>query len=91
MTPYHSGLPIDSIPPVYPIDPDLPRQKHAYQSIVGCINWLATCNRPEISLALKFIASYSNDPNTQHYKATVHDLKYLTSTNEYGTSFHSNS
>ena len=84
MTPYCSGFPIDSIPPVDPLDLDLPRQKHFYHSIVVCINWLATCNRPDISPAITFLTSYSNYPHTQHYKAAVHALKYLTSTNEYG-------
>ena len=78
MTPYRSGFPIDSIPPVDPLDPDIMCQKQVYQIIVGCINWLATYTRPGIESALTFIASYSNDPNPQHYKAAFHTLKYLT-------------
>ena len=81
MTPYCYGFPIDSIPTVYPPDTDILRQKQVYQSIVGCINWLATCNLPDISPALIFPASYSNAPHLQHYKAVVHALKYLISTN----------
>ena len=91
MTPYRSGFPIDSIPPVDIINTDLTRGRQFYQSIVGCINWLVTCTRPEISLVLTFLASYRNDPHPQHYKATVHAIKYLRSTNEYGISFHSES
>ena len=34
---YRSGFPIDSIPPVDPLNPDLPRQRKFYQSIFGCI------------------------------------------------------
>ena len=84
MTQYCPGFPIDSVPPVDPLDPDLPCQRQLHQIIVGCINWLATCTRPDISPVLKFLASYSSSPQPQHYKAAVHDLKYLTSTNEYG-------
>ena len=91
MIPYCSGFPIDSIPPIDPLYPDLPRQKQAYQGIFGCINWLATWTLPNIAPALKFLALYRNAPHPQHYKATVHTLKYLTSTNEYGISFHSQS
>ena len=40
---------------------------------------------------LTFLASYSNYPHPQHYKAAVNALKCLTSTNEYGISFHSES
>ena len=91
MTQYCSGSPIDSIPPVDPLNPDLPRQKQAYHIIVGCINWLLTCTCPDISPVLNFLASYRNANQPQHYKATVHDLKWLTSTNEYGISFQSQS
>ena len=91
MTPYCSGFPIDSIPPVDPLDPDLSRQQKVYQNIVGCINWLATFTRNYIAPVLTFLASYINSPHPQHYKASVHALKYLKSTNEYGISFQSQS
>ena len=55
------------------------------------MNWLPTCTRPDISPALTFLASYSNNPSQQHYKAAIHALKYLYSTADYGISFHSNS
>eukprot|EP00956_Cyclotella_meneghiniana_P038057 scaffold148302_cov51-Cyclotella_meneghiniana.AAC.2 len=89
MTPYRSGIPIDSIPPPDPHDPDLKRRTKCYQGIVGCINWLATCTRPDVAPALTFLASYSTNPSHQHYKAALHVLKYLYSTSEYGISFHS--
>ena len=88
ITPCPSGFPINSITPVDPLDTDLSRQKQVYKSIVGCINWLATCTRPDISPALNFLASYRNAPHPQHYKAAVHALKCITSTNEYGIYFH---
>ena len=56
VTPYRSGLPIDSIANADPNDPDLARQTKVYQGIVGSINWLATCTRPDISPYLTFIA-----------------------------------
>ena len=82
MTPYRSSFPIDSIPPVDPLDPDLPCQRQVYQSIFGCINWLANFTRPDIAPVITVLASYSNSPHPQHYKAVVNALKYLTSTNE---------
>ena len=89
MTPYRPGLPIDSIPPPSDSDPDLKRRTKVYQSIVGSINWLATCTRPDIAPCLTFLSTYSCKPNVQHYRAAVHALKYLYSTSEYGISFHS--
>ena len=91
MTPYRSGFSIDYFPPVDPLNPDLPRWRQVYQSIVGCINWLATCTRPDIAPVLTFLASYRNSPHLKHYKAAVYALKYLTSTNEYRISSHSKS
>ena len=35
MTSYCSGFPIDYIPPVETLDPDISHQKQVYQSIVG--------------------------------------------------------
>jgi hypothetical protein len=89
MTPYRSGIPIDSIPAADPKDPDLKRRTKVYQSIVGSINWVATCTRPDVSPVLSFLASYSNCPSHQHYKSALHVLKYLYSTADYGISFHS--
>ena len=91
MTPYRFGFPNDSIHPVGPLNPDLNHKLQDYQSIVGCINWLATCTCPEIAPVLTFNSSYSNSPNPQHYKAAIHALKYLIRTNEYDIYFNSNS
>ena len=91
MTPYLSGFPIDSIPPVDPLNPDLNFQQQVYQRIAGCINWLETFTCPDIAPVITFHASYSNYLNSQHYKAAIHALKYLMRTNEYGLSFHSES
>ena len=90
MTPYRSGIPIDSIPDAPKDDPDQKRRTKIYQSIVGCINWLATCTRPDISPCLTFLASYNQRPSHGHYQAALHALKYLYSTADYGISFHSN-
>ena len=91
MTPYHSGMPIDSIPALSPDDPDLKRHTKVCQSIVGSINWLTTCTRPDIAPCLELFASYQNAPHQQHYKSAIHALKYLYSTSKYGISFHSDS
>ena len=90
MSPYRHGMPIDAIPPPPSDDPDLKRRTKCYQGIVGCINWLATCTRPDVAPALTFLASHNTRPSHEHYKAALHVLKYLYSTAEYGISFHSN-
>ena len=89
MSPYRSGIPIDSIAPPDKHNPDLKSRTKCYQSIVGSINWLATCTRPDIAPVLTFLASYNNNPSHEHYKAALHALKYLYSTADYGISYHS--
>ena len=89
MTPYRSGVPIDSIALPDPNDPDLKQRTKCYQAIVGCLNWLATCTLPDIAPALTFPASYNTNPSHQHYKLALHVLKYIYSTSEYGISSHS--
>jgi hypothetical protein len=89
MTPWRSGLPIDSIATADPSDPDLARRRKVYQSIVGCINWLSTNTRPDVTPVNTFLASYSQMPSHQHYKSALHCLKYLYSTSTLGLSYHS--
>eukprot|EP00956_Cyclotella_meneghiniana_P029161 scaffold69885_cov36-Cyclotella_meneghiniana.AAC.4 len=55
--------------------------------MVGCINWLATCTRPDISPCLTFLASYNQCPSHGHYQAALHALKYLYSTADYASAF----
>ena len=74
MTPYRSGLPVDAIPPPDANDPDQKRQTKGYQSIVGCINWLTTCTRPDISPCLTFLASYSNQPSHTNLPSTPSNI-----------------
>ena len=65
MTPYSSGFPVDSIPPFEPLDPNLPRQRQVYQSIIGYINFLATWTHSDIAPVLTFLASCSNATSPQ--------------------------
>ena len=68
ITPYFSGFPVDSITTIDPLDPGLQRQIKVYQSIVGCIHWLATCTCPDIAPDIAFLALYRNSSHPQHYK-----------------------
>jgi hypothetical protein len=68
MSPYHSGIPINSIAPPDKHNPDLKRHTKCYQSIVGSINWLSTCTQPNVAPVLAFLASYNNNPSHEHHK-----------------------
>ena len=75
MNPYCLGCPINSIPDPEPDDPDLPKRKSAYQSIYGSVDWLAISTRPDVAIALSFLAAYQGAPNHGHYKAALYALQ----------------
>ena len=72
-TPYHSGVPIDSIAPSTDDDnsPAQLQRTAAYQSLIGSIGWLSTSTRPDLSAVHSVLASYSNKPSTRHMKAAL--------------------
>ena len=89
MTPYRSGLPVDAIRPKHlPPEEQEPLTKR-YQSIVGHLNWLATCTRPDIAPSVSFLASYNQAPTVQHFDAARYVVRYLRSTLGHGISFSS--
>ena len=90
-TPYRSGCPIDSIPSATVDEDDdaFVKRRESYQSLVGCLNWLAMNTRPDLSTALSFLASYSSCPQQQHLEAALHVVRYLCSTASQGIAYHS--
>ena len=91
MTPYCSGLPIDSIPDPDPDNPDLLKHKAAYHSIYRLINWLAIPTFPDVATVLTFLSAYQGAPNHGHYEVALHALIYLVSTCSFGLAYHSDS
>lgn len=86
MTPWRSGLHIDSIPAADELDPDFNCWTKAYQRLVDSINWLAMPSCPDVSAVLTFLTSYSHAPSHKHYTSAIHCLKYLHSTSTHGMS-----
>ena len=48
-----------------------------YRSIVGALQYAATCTRPDISQAVSELASHSNDPQEDDMKAMKRVMRYL--------------
>ena len=90
MTPYRSGIPITSLPKPDKGDPDQKRRTTVYQSLVGCLNWLAVSTRPDLSTVVAFLASFMNNPSQAHYTSAIYALRYALSSSSYGISFQSN-
>jgi hypothetical protein len=59
-----------------------------YQRGVGCIQYLATKTRPELSRVASFLAQYNAAPTPKCWKAFKHALRYLRSSIDKGIEFY---
>jgi len=57
---------------------------HLYQSAVGCLLYLATKTRPDISFAVSQVAKFCSKPNKQHWTAVKRVFRYLKGSVYYG-------
>ena len=55
-----------------------------YQSAVGCLLYLSTRTRPDISFAVSNVAKYSSNPTVKHWTAIKRILRYLKATTSFG-------
>jgi hypothetical protein len=86
-SPYHSGLPIDSIP-----HEDMSDTQHdslwlQYQSLVGSLHWLAHTIHPDLSTVVSLLAQHQSNPSSGHLDAAKYVVKYLANTKTLGTYF----
>jgi len=89
VSPYRSGLPIDSIPTV--ALPSLAQDKLRlhYQSLVGSLNWLAHTTHPDLSTVVSLLAQHQSSSSPGHRDAALHVIKYLAQTKNMGIYFSS--
>ena len=86
-TPYRSGLKIDRIEhDNVPIE-NKSKLIHNFQSIMGCINWLAINTRPDVAVAYKLLSQFNHNPSQGHLDAAKYVLRYLSGTSSYGIWF----
>jgi hypothetical protein len=48
-----------------------------YQEIVGCLQWLAGCTRPDVSYTASLLARYTNNPTEAHWEMALRATSYL--------------
>jgi hypothetical protein len=89
MTPFRSGLPVDTIPHV-----DMSPEARApliskMQSWLGMINWLQMCTRPNLATIFSLLSSYMHCPSPGHIDAVKHVGRYILSTMDLGLQFSS--
>jgi hypothetical protein len=89
MTPYRSGLPIDTLPKVEMSEEDRSKLQKTYRSYLGMINWLATTTRPDLTTVHSLFATSTEKPTQAHIDAAKYVGRYIKATADYGISFSS--
>jgi hypothetical protein len=54
-----------------PIEGDEPADLTPYQEIIGCLQWLAGCTRPDISFTASLLARYNSNPSEAHWEMAL--------------------
>ena len=88
-SPYRSGLPVDKL---YDEEYDSKTQKGLtakMQHLIGCLTWLSTSTRPDISTITNILAKYLSKPTKAHIDAAKRVVRYLKGTRTYGIGFKS--
>jgi hypothetical protein len=67
VTPYRSGLPIDSVPSIQLSSSDQDKLRLNYQSLVGSPNWLAHTTHSDLSTVVSLLAQHQLNPWMQLY------------------------
>lgn len=62
---------------------DVPR----YLSVIGSLSYLAVGTRPNIAFAVNYLARFSACPQSEHWTAVKHLLRYLILTKSHGVMF----
>jgi Reverse transcriptase (RNA-dependent DNA polymerase) len=93
MTPYRSGLPIDTLSQHESNLSDTEREKLRlkFRSYLGMLNWLSISTRPDLTTVHSLLATATESPTLAHLNALRHVGRYLKATMDYGISFSSRS
>jgi hypothetical protein len=59
-------------------------EKYHYRALIGALNFLACCSRPDIVFSVNQLARYSNDPKVAHWDVAIGVVRYLKFTQYWG-------
>lgn len=59
-------------------------QQFPYCQLIGSLNYLSVCTRPDIAYAVSKLARHMAQPTTVHWQAAKTVVRYLLSTTDYG-------
>ena len=58
-----------------------------YQQAIGCLTYVSTATRPDISAAVGVLSQYMSDPSKEHWAGIKRLLRYIKGTLSYGLMF----
>ena len=87
MTPYRSGLPIDTLPTIDMSNTERAPLLTKYRSYLGMINWLASSTRADLTTAHSLLAIATAAPTPAHLDAIRYVGRYIKATADYGITF----
>jgi transposase InsO family protein len=64
--------------------PLLDTSKYPYRSLLGGLNYIACCTRPDISYIVNQLSRYANAPTVSHWEVAINVLRYLNNTINWG-------
>ena len=57
--------------------------KYPYRNVLGCLSYLASRTRPDISYAVNIFSQFQNNPGIEHWTGLLKLLGYVRKTSEY--------
>jgi len=68
-------------------DDNEPNRSNAFAKVLGELQYVANCTRPDIAFAVNRLGAYTANPSTQHYSALKRILRYLAGTKDLGITY----
>ncbi len=66
--------------------PPLDVEKFHYRALIGGLNYIACCTRPDITFSVNQLAKFSNLPTEEHWNLAIDVVRYLKGTMHWGIS-----
>jgi hypothetical protein len=89
-TPEQTGFYLDKEMCATSVDEKQDMMGTPFRELVGALNWIATCTRPDISHAVSSLCRYLDNPGRQHWTSAKRVLKYLKGSSNFGLFFQGN-
>jgi len=86
-SPEQAGLYLDNSMCAGTIEERQEMLRTPYRELVGALNWIATCTRPDISHAVSSLCQFPDTPGRQHWTSAKRVLRYLKGSSSSGLFF----